>query len=390
MRFLKSPRFSMLIPYLLLAVAVIVIFRIVMDITYVLSGLLWFWGVMLPFFYGFLLAYILNIPCGALEKLYGRVRSGFIARKKRGLSIISVYLLLILFVFFVLNLIIPQIYNSITFFIENFDNYYNSLLGLIGRIDAYLETDLTGALADQLRLDNILSFLQGFPQDGGGFFNDILWGTLANVGTAVFRMFLALVTSLYILLGKNSIQGYFKRALTAILPQRVSSATFKYTAALNQNFRQYIYTQTIDGLIIGTLATLALTFMGSPYALVLGIMIGLFNYVPYFGSIVATIIAVLIVALTQGLTMGLVATAILIVLQQLDANVIQPKLMSGSFSLSPLLIIISITLGGAISGIFGMIVAIPIMAVLKDLLDSYVAYRENKKGTDATSSEDGP
>lgn len=375
MRFLKSPRFSMLIPYLLLAVAIIIIFRIVMDISYVFDGLRWIWGVILPFFYGFLLAYILNIPCGALEKLYGRTKSGFIARKKRGLSIISVYLLLLLFVFFVLNLIIPQIYNSITFFIANFESYQNTTMAAIEQIDSYLDTDLTGMLADQLQFDNILSLLQGFIQDGSGFF----WGTLANVGTAIFRMFLALVTSLYILLGRTSIQGYFKRAWAAIFPPRVSTATFKYTAALNQNFRQYIYTQTIDGLIIGTIATIALTIMGSPYALVLGLMIGLFNYVPYFGSIVATIIAILVVALTQGLTMGLVATIVLIVLQQLDANVIQPRLMSGSFSLSPLLIIISITVGGAIASIFGMIVAIPIMAVLKDLLDTYITYRENKK-----------
>lgn len=366
----------MLLPYLLLtATAIIIIFRIVTDISYVFDGLRWFWGVILPFFYGFLLAYILNIPCAALEKLYGRARSGFIARKKKGFSVISVYLLLILFVFFVLNLVIPQIYNSIAFFIANFDSYYADIMALITQIDSYLDTDLYGMLADQLHFDNLLSLLQGLLQDGSGFF----WDTLANVGTAVFRMFLALVTSLYILLGKESIQRYFKRALSAIVPPRVSSATLKYTAALNLNFRRYIFTQTIDGLIIGTIATIALTIMGSPYALVLGIMIGLFNYVPYFGSIVATIVAILVVILTQGFTMGLIATIVLIGLQQLDANVIQPKLMSGSFSLSPLLIIISITLGGAIAGIFGMIVAIPIMAVLKDLLDTYISYLENKK-----------
>jgi len=376
MRFLKSARFNMLLPYLLLtATAIIIIFRIVTDISYVFDGLRWFWGVILPFFYGFLLAYILNIPCAALEKLYGRARSGFIARKKKGFSVISVYLLLILFVFFVLNLVIPQIYNSIAFFIANFDSYYADIMALITQIDSYLDTDLYGMLADQLHFDNLLSLLQGLLQDGSGFF----WDTLANVGTAVFRMFLALVTSLYILLGKESIQRYFKRALSAIVPPRVSSATLKYTAALNLNFRRYIFTQTIDGLIIGTIATIALTIMGSPYALVLGIMIGLFNYVPYFGSIVATIVAILVVILTQGFTMGLIATIVLIGLQQLDANVIQPKLMSGSFSLSPLLIIISITLGGAIAGIFGMIVAIPIMAVLKDLLDTYISYLENKK-----------
>ena len=119
--------------------------------------------------------------------------------------------------------------------------------------------------------------------------------------------------------------------------------------------------------------------MRSPYALVLGLLLGVFNYIPYFGSIVATIIAVLVVALTQDLTMGLIAAIVLIILQQIDANIIQPKLMSGSFSLSPLLVIIAITVGGATAGIFGMIAAIPIVAVLKDLLDNYIAYRVRTK-----------
>jgi len=362
----------MLLPYLLLAVVVIVVWRIVTDISYVFSALSWFWGIILPFFYGFLLAYVLNIPCSALQKLYGRVRWGFIARKKRGLSVVSVYLLFILFIFFVLNLIIPQIYTSVAFFIANFQTYYDTAMAFVGSIEHYVDMDLTGMIAEQLRPQNILDLLQGFT-------NDAFWGTVANVGTAIFRMFLALVSSIYILLGKDAFIRYFRRAWTAIFPPRVSSAIFKYAAALNHNFKRYLFTQTIDGLICGTLATIALAIMGSPYALILGIMIGLFNYIPYFGSIVATIIAVLVVLLTQGLTMGLIAAVVLIGLQQLDANVIQPKLMSGSFSLSPLLIIISITLGGALAGIFGMIAAIPIMAVLKDLVETYIAYRERKK-----------
>jgi len=385
MRFLKSPKFSMLLPYLLLAVIVIVIFRIVMDISYVWSVLLWFWGVILPFFYGFLLAYILNIPCSALQKLYGRARWGFVARKKRGLSILSVYLLFILFILFVLNLVIPQIYDSIAFFVANFQTYYDTAMTAIASIDHYLDTDLSGMIAQQLQPGNILDLLQG---EGTVLINDVLFGTLANVGTAIFRAFLAFASSIYILLGKESFKKYLQRALAAIVPARVSTAIFKYTGALNHNFRRYLFTQTIDGLIMGTMATIALTIMGSPYALVLGLMIGIFNYIPYFGSIVATLIAVLVVAVTQGFTIGLVSTVVLIVLQQIDANVIQPKLMGGSFSLSPLLIIISITIGGAMAGIFGMIAAIPIMAVLKDLIDSYVNYREKKKETISTSPDE--
>ncbi|MCL2839366.1 MAG: AI-2E family transporter [Defluviitaleaceae bacterium] len=126
------------------------------------------------------------------------------------------------------------------------------------------------------------------------------------------------------------------------------------------------------------MATIVLLILGSPHAIVLGIMLGIVNYVPYFGSLFGTIVVVIVVALTQGFTMGAISAGLLIVVQQIDANIVQPKLMSGSFSLSPLLVIISITIGGAIGGILGMLVAIPIVAVLKDIWDEILAHFERK------------
>ena len=116
-------------------------------------------------------------------------------------------------------------------------------------------------------------------------------------------------------------------------------------------------------------------------------MLGIVNYIPYFGSIFGTLITIVVVAFTQGLTMGIAAAVTLLILQQLDANFIQPKLMGGSFSISPLLIIISITIGGAAAGVFGMIVAIPIVAVLKDILENAIQYHEKKSAAVASQEE---
>ena len=127
------------------------------------------------------------------------------------------------------------------------------------------------------------------------------------------------------------------------------------------------------------MSMVALIIMGSPYVLLIGIMLWIANYIPYFGSIIATIVAILIVAVTQGITMGIVAAGVLILIQQVEVNIIQPKLMSDAFSMSPLLVIISISIGGAIAGILGMIVIIPIVAVLKDIFEHIVAYREREK-----------
>ena len=135
-------------------------------------------------------------------------------------------------------------------------------------------------------------------------------------------------------------------------------------------------------------APILLTIIGSPYALFLGLLLGVMNFIPYFGSIVATIIAVIVVWMTQGTAMGIVSLIILLITQQLDANVLQPRLYGTSLKLSPLLVIISVTVGGAVGGliggaiggsIMGMIVAIPCVKVLMNILDDVISYREEKK-----------
>jgi predicted PurR-regulated permease PerM len=148
---------------------------------------------------------------------------------------------------------------------------------------------------------------------------------------------------------------------------------------LNHNFKQYIYTQSLDALILGTVATIELYFIGSVYFLLLGIMLGVLNYIPYFGSIVGTVIAIFVVMITQGIPKGMLTAIILLITQQLDMNVLSPKLLGSSFSLSPLLVIISISIGGAFAGPLGMIAAIPIVSVLKDILNNITVYYEQKK-----------
>jgi predicted PurR-regulated permease PerM len=203
---------------------------------------------------------------------------------------------------------------------------------------------------------------------------------LFGVSTVIFRLFLTFISSIYILFEKESFKALISRLLKVFTSSDVYKATMKYGSRLNRNFKQYIFTQTIDGFILGTIATLELLYIiRSPFALTLGIMLGIINYIPYFGSIIGSLIAIVIVMFTQGFAIGAITALVLLVTQQIDGNIIQPRLMGGSFSLSPLVIIISITVGGALAGVLGMIAAIPIVAVLKDILDSIIDYYERKR-----------
>jgi len=371
-----------LIPYFLLALAVIAAYQIMNHLGILTDGVRQTWGIVTPFFYGALIAYIVHIPADATQRLLAKSKVRFIVKRKRMLSILLVVILILLILALILNLVIPAIVQSVSLFLSNFDTHYENALGFIDRVNAFvplgLNIDIDGMMAgiqeevQSFSLDNLVSPINAVIGVGGAIFGGL------------FRGFLTLVSAIYFLAERDKIKAFFCRMIRALTSAGIYKGMVKCAGSLNQNFKRYLFVQTIDGLILGTLATGFLIFpIRSPYALVLGIMLGILNYIPYFGSIVGTMIAVLVVLFTQGLGWGLGALVGLLVIQQIDANVIQPKLMGSSFSLSPLLIIISITIGGALAGVLGMIAAIPIISVLKDMLDSIVAHYEQKRSPTA-------
>jgi predicted PurR-regulated permease PerM len=374
---MKSPfhdrQFKTVLSYFLLAVAVIIAYKFIMGIDVFLNLIKRFLDIISPFIIGFLIAYVLNIPCGGIQRLLKKAKNKFIYNKSRMLSVVLVYLLSFLVVVLILRILIPSLYRSGSNFVSNFDHYYK---GAQNFIDDLNDLDI---LNIDISIDKILNTVREFTlQKLPSSLN-----TLFNVSTGLLNGFIALISSVYILLEKESFKKYLDRLMKAFLPENVYHVVLKYSKNLNMNFKQYIYTQTVDGCILGTIATIELFLLKSPYALLLGVMLGIVNYIPYFGSIFGSVFTLLVVAFTQDITIAALATIILLFTQQIDANVIQPRLMSGSFSLSPLLVIVSITIGGAISGILGMIMAIPIVAVAKDIVDELIIHYENRKSVDS-------
>jgi predicted PurR-regulated permease PerM len=108
-------------------------------------------------------------------------------------------------------------------------------------------------------------------------------------------------------------------------------------------------------------------------------MLGFANLIPFFGAIVGTIAAIIVIIVTDGLTIGIISGIVMLVIQQFDANFIFPRLIGGSMKISPLLVIIGITVGNAYAGVIGMIIAIPIVTVLRNIIDDILVYIEHRK-----------
>ena len=376
-----------MVPYFVLAVAVIIAFHVVAEIGIFIGFFSQVWAVISPFFTGLVIAYILNMPCNAIQRLLKRTNNPVIIKRSRPIAVLIIIIIVVSLIALLLNLIIPAVIQSIAQFVADFDAHMLAMQNLIAWFN---DLDLPEfLLLPELEPEaGVFGVIQEYVDDfdPAGLVTSVLAG-FGGAAAGLFRAFLAVVSSIYLLIEMERLNAFTQRLLASIFSEKKKTTILKYGKKLNFNFRQYIYVQTIDGLILGSLMTITLLIFRSPYALILGLMLGIVNYIPYFGSIFGTAVAVVVVAFTQGLGTAALAAVIMFALQQLDGNVIQPKLMGGSFSLSPLLVIISVTVGGAYAGMLGMLVAIPIVAVLKDILDSYIEEKELRRH-EAASQED--
>ena len=183
---------------------------------------------------------------------------------------------------------------------------------------------------------------------------------------------MSIIVSIYILSERDEILGFFNRLSKRIFKEDTYSNVEKYFYETNNVFFRFISSQLLDGMVVGIITSIAMKIMGIQYAVLLGFMIGLFNLIPYFGAIIAVIIAGIITIFTGGLDQAIWMVIIVTILQQIDANIINPKITGDSLKISPLLVIFAVTVGGAYFGVLGMFLAVPIATVIKIILEDYI------------------
>ena len=200
-----------------------------------------------------------------------------------------------------------------------------------------------------------------------------------NFVTSIFDIFVAFIVSVYVLAGRTEILQFFRGLIKSICGEKTFKNIEKYFNNTNDIFFGFISSQLIDAVVVGILTTIAMSIMQIKYAPLLGFIIGLFNIIPYVGAIIAVAIAIVITLITGGFSQALWMAIVVIILQQIDANIINPKIVGNSLKISPLLVMFAITVGGAYFGMLGMFLAVPVAAVLKILVEDFIKYKDKKR-----------
>ncbi len=353
-----------------LGVAIIVVYKALDNFGDMMGVVTKFFEIITPFLVGIFISYLLYMPCKKIEESYAKSKLKWIAKKSRGLGILTVYFIILLLVVIVINFILPVVFESVVDLVNNIQNYYEIAIDNYNQLppDHILKS---GMVEDAIQNVQNLDIKQYFQLE------KILAYVVSAIDavTGLFDVVVAVIVSVYILAERVEILNSIKRLAEAMFKEKTYKNLGKYFNNSNEIFFKFIASQFLDAIIVGIMVTIAMSIMGVKFAPLLGFLIGLFNMIPYIGAIIAVAIATLITLITGGLSQAIWMLIVVIILQQIDANIINPKIIGQSLKISPLLVIFAITVGGAYFGILGMFLAVPAIAVVRILIEDYIDYK---------------
>ena len=370
---------------LLFVIAVIAIFQVSRNWEVMMEGASRFFGIVQPFFVGAILAYFLSNPTRRIQDRIIALNKTFLAKRSRGLAVLSIFVIIILIFSGILTWLVPIISDNVTDFAHQLTDYYQQFLSLLNDMSEpghqwHEVIDAIGLAQLDNILDNIFNqfsievVVNQLLQS-----TNLLLGHALNTISTLFNAIISMIICLYVLLYTDSIKRVAEKTAKSFIKKRQLIAVRSYVQKSNQIFINFISAQFLDACILGTLATIILGILNVRYAVTLGVLLGVANMIPYFGSIFATLLTALITLFTSpDPRQALFVLIALLILQQIDGNFIGPRITGDALGVNPIIIIISITIGGAYSGVLGMFVSVPIAAMLKMFFFDYLHYREQK------------
>ncbi len=348
----------------------------------IFSGLL---SVFAPVILGGGIAYILNPLLKLYEfKVFKKIKS---KRLLRTLSMIMTYVTSFLILAAFLLLLIPQLIDSISRFASEFDNYVDNIVSMLNNMIANMTEN--EQYRDVIDADKLIEIVTKFLFKSEDLFTGIM-NYVSEYGMGLFvgikNTVLALFISVYILSAKERLKAQTAKFVTATLPPTKSRRFFKYVSLCDRTFGGYFVGVLTDALFVGLICLLLFSIFRLPYALLISVIVAVTNIIPIFGPFLGAIPSFLIILIVDPMK-ALIFLVLILIIQQIDGNIIAPKILGNSTSISSLTVVIAITVMGSWFGIVGMVVGVPVFAVLIAIVKEFLDNRLRAQSKSADTAD---
>ncbi|MBQ3209889.1 MAG: AI-2E family transporter [Oscillospiraceae bacterium] len=356
--------------------ACVLVFLAVQNIDVVAGALKWFLGLISPLICGFAFALIFNVPMRFFEdRLRRALKKPAHSKLCRPVAfIISVLVIFGIFIG-VVWLVIPELVNAFGIIIDGIVSFVDTLSGMSTE---QFEQLPFGKLLLGVDWNGIWNSLQEWLKNEGGNIVNTAFGSISSLVGGVFDFVIAFIFSIYIIFSKDRLKTQFCRLIRAWLPSGAGEWIIHASSVASLNFRNFVSGQSLEAVILGLLCLFGMLIFDMPYAPMVSALVGITALIPVVGAFIGAAVGAFMILTVDPLKAALFVV-FLVILQQIEGNIIYPKVMSSRVNLPSLWILAAVTVGGGLAGPLGMLLGVPVASTAYVLLKEATETRELRK-----------
>lgn len=380
-----NTKYTTIAVYSFLVVSCIIIFYLSLsqiDVVYakIQEGI----GVLQPFFIGIVIAYLLNFIVRFLEEraIKNKYISKVIKEPKRWLSLLITYSIAFFLLALFIRFVLPQLIDSIVGLINDIPRYIDSSNEFISK--TYKKINLSPK-NQQLINNNLNKLIDYIIKTATGLL-PILGNVFRTLASSIWNIVIGVIVSIYLLMEKEKFIALSRKVTYGIMPIKAADKISEVAHRSNDVFGKFLTGKIFDSFIIGVLTFIILSIVKMPYTTLVSVIVGCTNIIPFFGPFIGAIPSFLIILFVDPIK-AIWFLVIILIIQQLDGNIIGPKILGNSIGISAFWILFAIMVAGKFLGLVGMVIGVPIFAVFYTLLKEFIEDRLKKKGLKVETEE---
>lgn len=334
-------------------------------------------GAAVPVIIGAVISYPLNILMSFYEKhLFPKSEKKLAVRSRRGLALTLAILTLVGLIALIIALVVPQLVSCVKLLVAEVPDFFNMVVAKLSEFE-FVPEDIIAALSKidwKSRITDIIKTVYS----GLGSVMDVVVTTVSSLVSGVTTAFLAIIFAIYLLLGKDKIGSQLKKVMHHFIPERITEKFDYVRKVADESFHKFIVAQCTEALILGGLCTVGMLILRLPYAAMIGAVTVVTAFIPVVGALLGGAVGAFLI-LMESPVKALIFLVFIILLQQIEGDLIYPRVVGSSMGLPSIWVLTAVTLGGGMFGVLGMMLSVPFASTVYTLLRNEVYGKREKK-----------
>lgn len=330
-----------------------------------------------PFIIGFAIAYLLNFIMSFIEKRIFSIKhlDKINKKTKRGFSILITYIITFFIFYLFGKFVLPQVVDSIKGLVNDIPTYISNFTTIIEDLNKSINIDEQYLHLVLDKWNDLVTYTINTISN----LLPVLGDMIKSAVSSIWNVILGVIISIYMLIDKENFSALSKKVLYALLSEKNTHVILGLANKTHDTFGKFIIGKIIDSTIIGILTFVVLTIFKMPYTILVSVIIGITNIIPFFGPFFGAIPSFIIIMFVSPIK-AIWFLGIILAIQQIDGNIIGPKILGDSIGISAFWILFSLLIAGKVLGLTGMITGVPLFAIIYSIIKDAIEYKLDKKG----------